>query len=286
MHTTSLSLEDSLPLTCTRVGTCCHGKMVWLNPWELVRLAAAKDLTPRDFRDQYCEFGGIKLRFDQHIEGNLFATCSQYVPDFGCSVHEDRPLVCRLYPLGRERRGKEVQFVFQGSTFPCLEGCPKVVNLDYLTVREYLDSQDVATRFTAADEYLELMQQLADGAFALLLESGLAASGDLETLLLWRQLGNHTPDQLTEYINPEWMDILMLPDIGDELDNPKTFCQHHHDMLQAQAQSLFGNLGNAAEVKEASGLMMGLALHLGRGLGANPSDLAEHWIKTAKDLGA
>jgi hypothetical protein len=32
--------------------------------------------------------------------------------------------------------------------------------------------------------------------------------------------------------------------------------------------------------------MMGLALHLGRGLGANPAELAELWIKTAKEHGA
>jgi len=32
--------------------------------------------------------------------------------------------------------------------------------------------------------------------------------------------------------------------------------------------------------------MMGLALHLGRGLGANSAELAEHWIKTAKEHGA
>jgi hypothetical protein len=33
--TSTLRLTDCLPLTCTRTGACCHGKMVWLNPWEL-----------------------------------------------------------------------------------------------------------------------------------------------------------------------------------------------------------------------------------------------------------
>jgi hypothetical protein len=31
--------------------------------------------------------------------------------------------------------------------------------------------------------------------------------------------------------------------------------------------------------------MMGVALHLSRGLGANPKDLAEHWIDIAKNHG-
>jgi hypothetical protein len=57
-------------------------------------------------------------------------------------------------------------------------------------------------------------------------------------------------------------------------------------MLQSQAQTLFGRLSDISGLREASGLMMGLALHLGRGLGANPAELAGHWIVTAKKLGA
>ena len=61
---TKLTLTDNLPLTCSRSGTCCHGKTVKLNPWELACLAEAKGQTPRAFRDRYCDFGGIQLRFD------------------------------------------------------------------------------------------------------------------------------------------------------------------------------------------------------------------------------
>jgi uncharacterized protein len=284
--TTNLALTDSLPLTCTRSGTCCHGKMVWLNPWELARLAAAKGLTSRVFRDRYCEFGGIRLRFDGPPGWKGLAACSQYLPDCGCSVHAGRPLVCRLYPLGRQRRGKELLYIHQGSSFPCLEGCPEVKDLPHLTVADYMAGQDVMASVAAQDEYLELMQRLADGAFALLLESGLAASGDRLTLGLWRELGKDDPEHLAKRLGPEWIDRLMLPDFSDGLDDPSAFSRRHHDMLQSQAQTSFGKLGDVAALREASGLMMGLALHLGRGLGANPSDLAGLWIVTAKKLGA
>jgi len=284
--TTILALTDSLPLTCTRSGTCCHGKMVWLNPWELACLAAAKGLASRVFRDRHCEFGGIRLRFDSPPGWKGLAACSQYVPDCGCSVHAGRPLVCRLYPLGRKRRGKELLYIHQGSGFPCLDGCPQVVNLPHLTVAGYLAGQDVTAGVAAQDEYLELLQRLADGAFALLLESGLAESGDRLTLRLWRDLGKDSPEHLEKRIGPDWIDRLMLPDVAEELDDPAAFCRLHYDMLQSQAQASFGKLGDFAELREASGLMMGLALHLGRGLGANPAELAEHWIVTAKKLGA
>ena len=78
--TTKLALTDHLPLTCSRSGTCCHGKTVRLNPWELARLAEARELTPRAFRDRYCDFGGIHLRFDGAPGWRQQPACSQYVP--------------------------------------------------------------------------------------------------------------------------------------------------------------------------------------------------------------
>lgn len=283
--TTNLALTDRLPLTCTRSGKCCHGKTVWLNPWELAHLASAKGLTPRAFRDRYCEFGGIRLRFDGKSGWKGLAACSQYASDCGCSVHAGRPLVCRLYPLGRKRQGRELLYIHQGTGFPCLEGCQEVEDLPHLTVADYLAGQDAAASIAAQDGYLELMQRLADGAFVLLLESGLAASGDLLTLRLWRELGKELPGNLAQRLGPEWIDRLMLPDLIG-LDDPAGFSRCHHDMLQLRAQRSFGKLSDAAALREASGVMMGLALHLGRGLGAHPAELAEHWIATAKKHGA
>jgi hypothetical protein len=49
---------------------------------------------------------------------------------------------------------------------------------------------------------------------------------------------------------------------------------------------IFGALGDFDAIREASGLLMGLALHLCRALGANAAELSGHWIGTAKGLGA
>jgi uncharacterized protein len=284
---TYLESTDRLPLTCTRGGTCCHGKIVWLNPWELACMAKVKGLAPRVFRDRYCEFGGIRLLFGATPQGrNGLGVCSQYLPDSGCSVHAGRPLVCRLFPLGREQRGKEVRHLHRGNNFPCLAECPEVADLPYVTVSDYLKAQDVVAHEAALDAYLDLMQRLADSAFALLLESGLAAAGDRRVLPLWRKLGNMSPGESAGYSGGEWVDRLMVPEIGDGPGNPVSFAQRHHDLLQAQAQEAFGTLDDVTEAGNASGKMMGLALHLSRGLGINPADLAEKWIGTAKELGA
>ena len=242
-------------------------------------------MTPREFRDLYCELGGIRLRFNGKVGWKGQQACSQYVDNFGCSVHLGRPLSCRLYPLGRQIQSEEVCYIHQGDKFPCLEGCPEVSELPHLSVGEYLKGQNTDTFEKAQDEYLELMQNLADIAFALLLETGLANWGDKQTLPQWRILGNDPPEVLAEKIDPEWMDCLMLPDISSDLENPISFARKHNDLLQLKAQEKFGALQTHQEIHKASVFIMGVALHLARGIGANPKDLAEHWIDIAKSHG-
>jgi len=282
--TNKLNIQDKLPLTCSRSGTCCHGNLVMLNPWELKCLAREKGITPGEFRDNYCEFGGIRLRFDGETGWREKQACSQYISNFGCSVHLGRPLACRLFPLGREIQSEEVHYIYQGDKFPCLEGCPEVSGLPLLSVGEYLKGQETKRFEKAQDAYLDLMQNLADIAFEFLLDTGLAESGETETLPLWRKLGNELPEVLADSIGQEWMDSLMIPDIQDE--DPASFARKHKDLLQLKAQEEFGNVETNQEFHEASVFIMGVTLHLARALGANPTVLVEHWIGIARKHGA
>jgi len=286
MITTKLTLHDKLPLTCSRTGTCCHGKSVLLNPWELMCLAREKKITPREFRNLYCEFGGIRLKFNGAVGWKNQQACSQYITGFGCSVHLGRPLACRLYPLGRQIQSEKVHYMHEGNEFPCLEGCPEVTGLPYLTVGEYLAGQVTEKFEKAQDAYLDLMQNIADIAFELLLDTGLAESGDIKTLPLWRKMGSELPEVLADRIGQEWMDSLMLPEISDNLEDPVSFARKHNELLQAKAQQQFGTAQTNQELHQASVFIMGVALHLARGLGANPETLAEHWITIAKHHGA
>lgn len=286
MIKTHLNIRDKLPLTCSRTGTCCHGNNVFLNPWELACIAREKQISPKEFRDQYCDLGGIRLRFNGKNDQRGKAACSQYIDNFGCSVHIGRPLACRLFPLGRQIQSERVQYIFQGNTFPCLDGCPEVIELPHLSVGEYLEGQLIDPFEKAQDEYLEVMQNIADIAFTLLLDIGLAASGDTRTLTLWRTMGNEQPDQLADRIDQEWIESLLFPDFSNEVLDPISFIHKHNELLQEKAQEKFGSLQTNDELHEASVLMMGIALLLGRSLGADPKVLSEHWIDIAKENGA
>lgn len=286
MQTTKLQLQDKLPLTCSRRGTCCHGNLVMLNPWELACLAGAKKLSPGEFRNLYCDYGGIRLKFDGKTNWQEKKACSQYQDDVGCSVHAWRPLACRLFPLGRQIQNDDLIYMYQGDKFPCLEFCPEVSDMPQLSVSEYLVDQQTEAFEMAQNEYLKLMQNLADIAFEILLDTGLAESGDKETLSLWRIMGNELPEVLADRIGPEWIDSLMIPEISVEPLDPISFTRKHNDLLQLKVQEEMGTLQTYRELHEASVLIMGLALHLSRALGAKPEMLSEHWINTAKSHGA
>jgi len=284
MQTNILSNQDKLPLTCSRTGNCCFGKVIYLNPWELFHLAKEKKYTQKEFRDIYSDFGGIRLKFDGKVGYKGQQACSQYVDNFGCDVHLGRPLACRLYPLGRQVQSEKVHYMYQGNEFPCLEPCPEVVELEQMRVGEYLKGQKTDAFEKAQDAYLEMMQNIADLAFELLLDTGLAASGDKETLRLWRKMGTELPEALAERIGEEWLNCLMIPDISDE--DPIAFVTKHNNLILSKAQEKFGSIQTQQELHEASVLMMGVALHLARGLGANPKELSELWIDIAKNNGA
>jgi hypothetical protein len=130
------------------------------------------------------------------------------------------------------------------------------------------------------------MQHLADGAFVLLLESGLAASGDQKTLRGWRQLSKAHPKDRAARIPAEWLDRLTLPGLEHLRDDPTAFAAAHHQQLQTAAQTAFANLTTKDGLREAACLMMALSLHLAHGLGSDVEHLADRWISTAKKHGA
>ncbi|MFQ3297912.1 MAG: Fe-S-cluster containining protein [Polaribacter sp.] len=286
MQTTKLSTNSILPLTCSRSGTCCFGKDVMLNPWELLNFSKEKKIAPGEFKKLYTELGGIRLLFNGNLDKKGQKACSQYIDNAGCSVHKGRPLACRLYPLGRQIQFDKAHYIYEGATFPCLTDCAEVLDLPKLSVGEYLKGQEAGPFEKAQDAYLIVMQNIADIAFELLLESELTESGDTKTLNAWRVLGTDFPEVLVEKIGNDWLDSLMIPDITEDTENPVTFAEKHNNLLLLKAQEQFGSLQTLQELHEAAVLMIGVALHLAKGLGADAKEISEHWIEIAKNHGA
>lgn len=286
MQNTILKLSDKLPLTCSRVGTCCHGNKVMLNPWELAYMANGKKISTSKFRALYTEWCGVRLLFNGAAGYNGKPACSQYAEGTGCSIHTSRPLVCRLFPLGRQIQNGVTAYMHQSQQFPCLDACPEVLNLPYFSVEEYLTGQETVKWELAQNSYLELVQLLADIAFELLLDSGLAASGDKETLQQWRLMADESAEQLSTRIGTEWLDHLTIPELELNTEQPQLFCEQHSLLLQQELQTNLENAQTIKELQDAAALVMALALLLAVAVGVEPRLLASHWIDIAKSNGA
>lgn len=278
--------EDSLlPLTCARLGACCHDKDIRLNPYEIARLAGYGGMSVPDFFAAHTLPGGLRMRMGESGRGGRGACCL-YEPGAGCRAHPARPLACRLYPLGRQLRAGEAAYFHEGREFPCLKPCPPVRDLPQLTVADYLRGQEITETLRAQDLYLELVQDLAEGALVLLLDSGLAASGERQTLGLWRVVARMDDAARADYIGRDWLRELLTPDIVLSEAGAENFISEHHRRLQERAQREFASLASIETLREASARMMALALHLACGCGIEPCEPLEVWLKTARAHGA
>jgi Fe-S-cluster containining protein len=143
--------DSAFSYTCHACNRCCRNKAIRVNPYEILRLARYLGISTTQFIKRHTEAGGTVLRSKEN--GDCF-----FLGEHGCSVHPDRPLACRLYPLARwvTPDGKE-SF---GHLMPHAktEGVYGTLG----TVQDYLDHQQLAPFFETSDRYGKLYQRMVD----------------------------------------------------------------------------------------------------------------------------
>lgn len=137
--------QERFGYTCRRCLRCCHHKIIHVDPYEIARLARNRGVTTTEFRARWTVDGAGTTLAQTDTGACVFLGTE------GCTVHADRPLVCRLYPLGRHVVvGGEERFSHL-TAHPLSEG-------EYSengTIAKFLDEQDAALFIRAADEYLQ-----------------------------------------------------------------------------------------------------------------------------------
>ena len=103
-----LEKTDTFTFSCHKelscFGSCCRKRDLQLTPYDVLRLKNALNLHSDDFLSQHTVysldpvtgFPAIALRLSKDDNGQ----CPFLTAD-GCSVYENRPTVCRLFPLAR-----------------------------------------------------------------------------------------------------------------------------------------------------------------------------------------
>jgi len=128
-------LERDAPFSfaCRACGRCCSGKVIMVGPHEVLGMSRVLGITTTGFLANFTDNGGTTLRFGDD------GRCA-FVTAEGCRVHPRRPLVCRLYPLGRATDGQGNE---RFALFPKQDGCEADLGIGG-TIAGFLESQGVA----------------------------------------------------------------------------------------------------------------------------------------------
>jgi len=146
-----MTRDSAFSYKCNACNRCCRNKAIRVNPYEVLRLARRLGLSTTEFIERKTEAGGTVLR--SVAGGNCI-----FLSAGGCSVHADRPLACRIYPLARwvSAEGEE--------SFGHLAPHPETAGIYGRagTVRDYLDMQGVQPFFNVGDRYGELYARMLE----------------------------------------------------------------------------------------------------------------------------
>lgn len=146
----SYTRQSAFSYSCHACSRCCHAKIIHVNPYEVARLAENRGVSTTECLARFTDAGGTALR--QSDTGACVFLTAQ-----GCSVHPDRPLVCRIYPLGRRVTAEGDETFHELTPHPQTAGEYGVAG----TVQDYLASQGAEPFLDAVDRYVELVARLS-----------------------------------------------------------------------------------------------------------------------------
>jgi Fe-S-cluster containining protein len=144
----NLERHSSFFFKCQRCSVCCLNKSIEVTPYEILRISRNLGITTNGFLKTYVEDESTILCNKPNGECIFLAS-------HGCQIHPDRPLVCRLYPLGLiwDANGKE-----RFGIMPLHPDCLGLLS-DEETVESYLESQSVEPYFLFDKKYSRLFRR-------------------------------------------------------------------------------------------------------------------------------
>lgn len=151
---------DTFRYECDKGGQCCKnrfGNPIALSTYDIARLRGRLKIVSGAFLEEYAY---MVLGEDSHLpivflkfkeEGNGRNKCP-FLRSYGCMVYDDRPLRCRLYPLGRAVDLKGVSYFFLMETADyCGAGKGKTYTLE-----EWLKVSEVELFLKWSDRFFKL----------------------------------------------------------------------------------------------------------------------------------
>jgi uncharacterized protein len=143
--------DSPFSYACHACNRCCRNKTIRVSPYEILRLARYLCISTTQFIENHTEAGGTVLRSTENGDCGFLGVR-------GCSVHPDRPLACRIYPLARWVSPDGEESFGHLTPHPKTEGVYGISG----TVQDYLDHQQLAPFFEMSERYGKLYQKMVD----------------------------------------------------------------------------------------------------------------------------
>jgi Fe-S-cluster containining protein len=134
--------DSPFSYACHACNRCCRNKAIRVGSYEILRLARYLGISTTQFIENHTEAGGTVLRSKENGD------CA-FLGERGCSVHPDRPLACRIYPLARWVSPDGEESFGHLTPHPKTEGVYGISR----TVQDYLDHQQLAPFFEMSERY-------------------------------------------------------------------------------------------------------------------------------------
>ncbi len=152
------TMDEKFKFSCDKglacFNRCCRDITIFLTPYDVLRMRKAAGLSSHEFLEKYTTSflgdDGIPLVMLKMAEGDKGAC--PFVEDEGCSIYEDRPWSCRMYPVF-PMSAEEHEFLIEE-----IATCFGFQENRELTVREWKAEQKIDAYDTMNKNYKELTQ--------------------------------------------------------------------------------------------------------------------------------
>ncbi|NQT72435.1 MAG: YkgJ family cysteine cluster protein [Chloroflexi bacterium] len=161
-----LAVEDKFKFACHPgvpcFGKCCANVNIFLTPYDVLRMKNAKGISSTEFLKEYTfplsleenQLPVVLLKMTEDEEKKC-----PFVSDDGiCSIYDDRPWACRMYPIGLASsktgvgdEGEEFCFIVDEKDTLC----KGFLEDNELTIKEWMDSQDVGNFNKKSESYMQ-----------------------------------------------------------------------------------------------------------------------------------
>ena len=156
-----LSLTDTFHFSChgklSCFNRCCRNKHLPLTPYDVIRIKRALHLFSDDFLTRYAVYrldpaSGFPIL---SLRMNGSEKECPFVRRDGCKIYDDRPMACRLFPLGRfSASGDEKEDIFY---LLDIKGCEGIKETTVQVVNQWNSEQGLLPYNELNDGMLEIL---------------------------------------------------------------------------------------------------------------------------------